>query len=97
MWGSAKIAPRITPAPSHPKVMLPLRLTRLGCRKEVESGPMKARRLAPAPSRGAHRQAPAARLGLRGPGCGQVRAGGLPLGGARRELCPSVSGGRCAL
>ncbi len=46
MWGSAKIAPRITPAPSHPKVMLPLRLTRLGCRKEVESGPMKARRLA---------------------------------------------------
>ncbi len=44
MWGSAKIAPRITPAPSHPKVMLPLRLTRLGCRKEVESGPMKAGR-----------------------------------------------------
>ncbi len=33
MWGSAKIAPRITPAPSHPKVMLPLRLTRLGCRR----------------------------------------------------------------
>ncbi len=46
MWGSAKIAPRITPAPSHPKVMLPLRLTRLGCRREVESGPMKARGLA---------------------------------------------------
>ncbi len=49
MWGSAKIAPRITPAPSHPKVMLPLRLTRLGCRREVESGPMKARGLARRP------------------------------------------------